>query len=124
MSEVYLHQELTGSIIGAAIDVHRALSSGYLELVYEKALCLELAARGLAYQEQVPFVVHYRGQPGGEYRADIIVEGKVLVEVKAAPYIADAHRAQVLNYLATTSLKIGLILNFGTGKLGKERLIR
>jgi len=124
MSEAYLHHELTGRIIGAAIEVHRALSSGYLEQVYEKALCLELSAQGLAFARQVPYTVQYRGQPVGEYRADLIVEGKVLVEVKAVPVMTDAHRAQVLNYLSVTGLRIGLILNFGTGKLGKERLIR
>jgi len=121
---VLLYEGLTEQIIGAAIDVHKALGTGFLESVYEKALCLELDARGLAWQCQVPFDITYRGQVIGQYIADLVVAGKVIVEVKAVSQTVDAHQKQLLNYLAASRLRVGLVLNFGEPRIKPIRMIR
>jgi GxxExxY protein len=120
---VYPHQELTGQIIGAAIDVHKELGPGFLEKIYENALKIELMARGLVFESQVAIPVRYKGQVVGNYVADLIVESVVLCELKAADALIDAHDAQLLNYLKATRYKVGLLLNFGQSKTQIKRLI-
>ena len=119
----YPLRELTDKIIGAAIEVHRELRSGFLEKVYENALCLELKIRGLQFESQVPMPVKYKGQHVGTYVADIIVERAVLCELKALDAIVPEHESQVLHYLKATGIRVGLILNFGASKLQIKRLI-
>jgi len=114
--------ELTEKIIGCAIKVSRFLGPGFLEKVYENALVIELQRAALFVEQQKPLNVFYDGQVVGHYCADIVVEENVLLELKAIRAIEDAHQAQVLNYLKTTGLEIGLILNFGTPRLGIKRL--
>ena len=104
--------QLTERIIGSAYAVHNSLGSGFVEKVYENALVHELAKSGLGVQQQVAFAVRYDGVVVGEYVADLIVEGVVLVELKVARAIDEAHIAQCLNYLAATCLPLGLVLNF------------
>jgi GxxExxY protein len=108
-----VHGELTHGIIGAFYEIYRRLGYGYFEAVYQRALPIELAFRGLKAEREVPLTVRYRGELVGEYRADLIVEGKVIVETKAGERIIQAHEMQLLNYLSTTGLRVGLILNFG-----------
>lgn len=122
-SATYPHKELTQQIIGAAIEVHRHLGSGFLEKVYENALCLELKARGLRFSPQLQVPVRYKGHLVGSYYADIVVEGLVLCEIKALDSLLGAHEGQVLHYLKATSIQVGLLLNFGTTKLQIKRLI-
>lgn len=108
-----LHQELTAQILEAFYKVHRALGYGFLEKVYENALVVELQDLGLRVEQQMPIKVYYRGHSVGNYVADVVVERKVLVEIKAVEHLTDAHRAQLLNYLHSTPLEVGLLLNFG-----------
>ena len=107
------HEGLTEQIIGAFFKVYNALGVGFLERVYENALCLELENLGLIYTQQAPVRVRYRGKIVGEYIADVIVENRVIIEVKAVRTLLSQHEAQLLNYLKATEIEVGLILNFG-----------
>jgi GxxExxY protein len=104
---------LTEKIIGCAFKVHNELHCGFAERVYENALVMELREAGLEVQQQVPIVVRYRGVMVGEYIADLIVQGMILVEIKAVRNFDDAHIAQCINYLAATVMPLCLLLNFG-----------
>ena len=105
--------ETTGAIIGAAIEVHRTLGPGLLERVYEECLCRELALRGLRFLRQVPVSLSCKGLDlGPAYRMDLVVEGKVVVEIKAVEQVLPVHRAQLLTYMRVCRLPLGLILNF------------
>ena len=109
------HQEndFTREIIGAAVEVQRELGVGMLESAYIAALKLELAARGLPFRAEVPIAAFYKGQPlGVGYRADLIVAGSVIVEVKACEDVVPAHRAQLLSYLRLANVRLGLLINF------------
>ena len=114
--------DLTEKIIGCAIRVSRSLGPGFLEKVYENALCIELRRAGLKFEQQKALTVFYRGEAVGDYFADMLVEGIVLIELKAVRAIEESHQSQLLNYLKTTGLEIGLILNFGTPRLGIKRM--
>ena len=117
------HRELTDKIIGGAMEVSNTLGIGFLEKVYENALAIELEELGLDVQQQKSIQVKYKDRMVGEYVADLIVDGIVVIELKSVDKIAKAHEAQLLNYLKATGLRIGLILNFGTPRLGIRRLV-
>jgi len=104
--------ELAHTVIGAAIEVHRILGPGYLESVYEEALCSELTAHKIRYERQKPFVVLYKDLKVGEGRLDILVEKRLIVELKAVSQLNDVHLAQVLAYLKGNDLQLGLLINF------------
>lgn len=105
--------EITERIIGCCFSVHQALGSGFLEKVYENALMIELEKAGLEARQQVPVSVKYDGHTVGEYFADIVVEKKVVCELKAGVGIAKEHEIQVVNYLSATGMDVGLLINFG-----------
>lgn len=107
------HSDVTGSILKVFYEVYNELGCGFLESVYEKAMAIALGAAGLRVNRQVGIEVWFRGQSVGDFRADEIVEGAVLLELKAARAIEPAYEAQLLNYLKATELEVGLILNFG-----------
>ena len=107
------HEELTERIIGAFFQVHSSLGFGFLEKVYESALCVEFDERGLSYQRQVPIKVKYRDRMVGDFVADLVVEGLIIVEVKATTSLSDADRAQTLNYLHAAHFRLGILVNFG-----------
>lgn len=115
---------VTEQIIGCAFKVSNALGSGFLEKVYENALTIELLRVGLVVEQQKVLDVFYDGVLVGAYNADLIVNGEILLELKAVRAIDEAHQAQLLNYLKATGLRIGLILNFGSPRLGIKRMIR
>jgi len=106
--------ELTEKIIGCAFTVHNKLGPGFLEKIYENALRIELLKAGLTVKQQEPISVIYDGQVVGEYYADLWVEERVVVELKAALALAKEHEVQLVNYLAATGLDLGLLLNFGS----------
>ena len=107
------HDDITGQIIKAFYTVYNVLGHGFLEKVYENAMMLELEKTGLSTIKQKSIKVYYDGQIVGNYFADIIVSNKVIVELKAASTLMDAHQAQLLNYLKATDIEVGLLLNFG-----------
>jgi len=111
---MYVHDELTEQIIGCAIEVHKALGPGLLEATYEKGLCLELAQSGLPFDQQLRIPIAYKGHPIGEYRPDLVVASRVLVEIKSVDRLIGLHRAQALSYMRVLKLRVGLILNFNT----------
>ncbi|MDY7041641.1 MAG: GxxExxY protein [Chloroflexota bacterium] len=119
----FLHGEITYQIIGAAFEVWRVLGYGFLEKVYENALVEELRQRGLGVEQQFPIDVYYKDVLVGQYIADLLVEGKVIVELKAEKTYNPQHEAQLLNYLKATGIKVGLLLNFGEKKCDHKRLV-
>jgi len=119
----FLYKDLTYAIIGAAMEVHRILGPGYLESVYEEALAYEFDLRGIPYERQVKLAVRYKDIVAGEFRADFLVDGKVVVELKAIKALTDGDEAQLLNYLKGTGYRVGLLLNFGAASLEYKRRI-
>jgi GxxExxY protein len=119
-----MNESVTERIIGAAIEVHRVLGPGLLESICEEALCHELGLRGIGCERQVGVDVVYKGVVIKGQRIDILVEGRVVVELKAVSSLPDVASAQVLSYLKATGLKTGLLLNFGAPRLvdGVKRL--
>ena len=107
------HGELTENVLGVFFDVYNELGCGFLEGVYESALSIALTSAGVKIERQVPVPVWFRKTQVGDYRADIIVEGTVILEIKAAKALDGTHEAQLLNYLRATRIETGLLLNFG-----------
>ena len=113
---------LTARILRSALDVHTALGPGFLELVYHRALVLELTSNGLQCSTEVQVPIHHRGVVIGRHELDLLVEGQVVVELKSVKRLDLVHFAQVRSYLAATSLRIGLLFNFGGFKLETRRV--
>jgi GxxExxY protein len=122
-SSILEEGELTEKIIGAAFKVQNALGAGFLEKVYENALSIELRKRGLSIESQKTFPVLYEGTVVGDYKADLVVAGKVILECKAVAALDQVHEAQLVNYLKASGLHIGLLINFGRSKLQYRRLV-
>ncbi len=119
-----LYEDLTYKIIGAAHEVYKELDPGYLESVYEDALCYELDLKSLSYQRQIELDVHYKDTVfERRFRADLLIEEKVIVENKAIKTITNQDEAQLINYLKTTRLRVGLLFNYGAEKFEKVRRI-
>ena len=118
------HESITGTVIGCAFEVINELGAGFLESVYEKALLLALRQKGLSATDQYPAKVMFRGECVGDFYADIFVEGKVIVELKAVKSIAPEHQAQIINYLNATGIEVGLLINFGNPRLEYKRFTR
>ncbi len=114
--------EISGRVLGCAIKVAKVLRPGYFEKVYENALVYEMRKQGLRVETQVRLDVCYEDIVVGQYIADVLVEGMMLLELKMTDDIGPAHISQALNYLTTTGLPLCLILNFGTSKLGIKRV--
>ncbi|RMF80514.1 MAG: GxxExxY protein [Chloroflexi bacterium] len=122
--DAYTNQ-LSHTVIGAAIEVHRALGPGFLESVYEEALCQELTLRNIPYEQQYSISVEYKGKTIGEHRLDILADRCLIVELKAVNALEDIHYAQVMSYLKATHLQLGLLINFNVPilKTGIKRII-
>lgn len=116
--------DLSGQIIGAAIKVHETLGPGYLESIYEEALCMELEAAGLAHVRQLTVPILYRERPVGTHRLDLFVEGTVVVELKAIIGFEPIHYATLRSYLKATGCDLGLLLNFASPVLSIKRVGR
>jgi GxxExxY protein len=110
----FKHQELTRKIIGVFYELYDELGHGFLESVYEAAMLIALREAGLKAEPQMPIAVYFRGNRVGDFRADLMVENAVLLELKAARALDSSHEAQLLNYLRATEIEVGLLLNFGT----------
>lgn len=123
MAENYTHSKLTGSVIGAAMQVHSELGNGFPEVIYQRSLALELQSKSISYQREESMPLYYKGQKVGSRRADFIIDEKVLVELKAVSEINKTYYNQVLNYLIAFELEVGLLLNFGENSLKFKRFI-
>lgn len=118
-----IHKDLAYQVIGLAMDVHSGLGYGFLEKVYENALMVLLRREGINAKQQSPINVFFEGQNVVDYFADILVEDKIIVELKSVEKIIDIHKAQSLNYLKATGLRLAIVLNFGKERLQYERLV-
>ncbi len=118
-----VYKELSYEVMAAAFEVHNTLGPGFLEKVYEKALLRELTLRGMRAEAQKEIKVFYKGEDVGIYFADLIVNGKILLELKSVENISNIHQAQVLNYLKATGFNLGLLINFGKERVEYKRLV-
>lgn len=119
-----MDDELTQRIIGAAFRVHNQLGYGFLESIYEKALAIELAKTGIAFTTQSPVKVYYDQKIIGEFACDVLVEQRLLLELKSVANLALCHEVQLVNYLTATKIDVGLLINFGPGKVDIKRKYR
>ncbi len=123
MSANYLHSELTSLIIKAFYKVYNTLGHGFLEKVYENSMAIELKKMGLGVLHQVKIDVFYDGEKAGNYFADLVVEEKIIIELKAMEALITEHEAQLVNYLKATPIEVGLLLNFGEKPQHKRRVL-
>jgi len=110
-------------VIRCAFEVSNTLGSGFLEKVYENALCVELSRAGIPYCRQPQYQIRYKNEIVGHYTADLVVADKLLIELKALSALNKEHDAQVINYLKASRLSVGLLLNFGTSRIGVKRIV-
>ena len=123
MTEI-LHKELSYAIVGAAMEVHRELGPAFLEAVYQKALACEFAQRDIPYEEQKLLPVFYKQPLVGDYKADFVIDGKIIAEIKSLSVLNATHQAQALHYLAATGMQLAILINFGAPTLEMKRVVR
>ena len=121
-SKSFLHGDITEKILEAAFEVSKEIGSGFLESVYKNAMVIALRAKGLKVEIEKPISVMFRGQSVGQFYADLFVDGKIIVELKAVSALAPEHSAQIINYLKATGIEVGLLINFGRPKIEYKRL--
>jgi len=124
IDEKYEHSELTGKIIGAAMEVHRIIGNGFQEVIYQRALAIEMEQRDLGFSREHEMTIYYKGVDIGTRRVDFFVEDKIMVELKAVKDLDDIHLAQAINYLEAYQMKIGLLINFGNRSLQFKRVMK
>ena len=120
----YPESELTGKIIGCAMEVHRELGNGFQERIYQRAMAIEMANIGLSFSREFEIDILYKGTHIGLRRADFFVEEMIMVELKAVKLLEDVHLAQAINYLEAYGMKIGLLINFGNTSLQFKRVMK
>ena len=118
-----LYKDLSYQIIGLAMEVHRKLGYGFLEKVYENSLMILFRREGIRSEQQYPIKVYFDGEVVGNYVADILIEDKIIIELKCVEKINNIHKAQALNYLKVTRMRLAIILNFAKDKLQYQRLV-
>ena len=124
IKEEYQYSELTGTIIGCAMTVHSALGNGFQEVIYQRALQIEMADQDISFSREHEMPIFYKEQQIGTRRADFLVEGVVCVELKAIAKLEDIHLAQAINYLEAYDLEVGLLINFGARRLEFKRVAK
>ena len=122
INEQYKYSELTSKIIGCAMKVHSALGNGFQEVIYQRAMVIEMSDEGIGFSREHEMPVYYKGQQIGTRRVDFLVEGIVSLELKAVIQLEDVHLAQAINYLEAYDLEIGLLINFGSRSLQFKRV--
>lgn len=122
IKEEHKHSALTAKIIGCAMNVHAALGSGFQEVIYQRALEIEMADQGLSFNREYEMPIYFKEQEIGTRRVDFLVEGVVSVELKALTKLEDVHLAQAINYLEAYNLEVGLLINFGARSLEFKRV--
>ncbi len=123
MAEI-LFKELSDAVVGAALEVHRGLGPAFLEAVYQKALAYGLTLRDIPFEAQTTLPVHYKGQLIGEYKADFVIEDKIILELKSVSALNPAHEAQAMHYLAATGLRLAILINLGAASLETTRIVK
>ena len=122
INEQYKYSELTSKIIGCAITVHKKLGNGFQEVIYQRALAIEMGLSGIEFSREFEMPIFYRDEQIGTRRVDFLIEGVVYVELKAITKLEDVHFAQAINYLEAYNLEVGLLINFGEMSLNFKRL--
>lgn len=122
IDEQYKYSELTSKIIGCAMTVHKTLGNGFQEVIYQRALAIEMQVAGISFTREHEMPIYYRDKNIGTRRVDFLVDGKISVELKARIKLEDVHLAQAINYLEAYNLEIGLLINFGERSLNFKRL--
>lgn len=122
-NEKFLYRDLSYKLVGLAMEVHRDLGYGFLEKVYENSLMIQFRTNDIKAAQQSPIKVFFKEEIVGDYVADIIVENKIVLELKTVDSISNSHRAQIINYLKATKYQVGYLLNFGSKKLEYERFL-
>jgi GxxExxY protein len=120
----YPDSELTGKIIGCAMEVHKHLGNGFQEVVYQRALSIEMNMQGLEHEREKEMPLQYKGYDIGTRRVDFFVDEKIMVEIKALKELEDVHLAQAINYLEAYGMKVGLLINFGNTSLQFKRVMK
>lgn len=120
----YADSELIGKIIGCAMEVHKTLGNGFQEVIYQRALAVEMASQHITFSREHEMDIYYKGENIGTRRVDFFVEGKVMVEIKAIIQLEDVHLAQAINYLEAYNMEIGLLINFGSRSLQFKRVMK
>jgi len=116
--------ELTAKIIGCALEVHKVLGNGFQEVIYQRALAIEMMHQGLSFVREQEMQIYYKGQGIGTRRVDFFVDNKVMVEIKAVIQLEDVHLAQAINYLEAYGIGVGLLINFGAKSLQFKRVMK
>ena len=116
------YQALTYQIIGCAMEVHKTLGNGFQEVIYQRALAIEMASQGIEFSREHEMQIRYKGHEIGTRRVDFFVEEKIMVEIKALIQLEDVHLAQAMNYVEAYDLEIGLLINFGAKSLQHKRV--
>lgn len=124
INEKYPESELTGKIIGCAMEVHKILGNGFQEVIYQRALAIEMRSQGLEFSREHEMEIYYKETNIGTRRVDFFVEGKIMVELKAVIQLEDVHLAQAINYLEAYNMQIGLLINFGNQSLQFKRVMK
>ena len=124
IKEQYPESELTGKIIGCAMEVHKILGNGFQEVIYQRALAIEMKKQRLELSREHEMEIFYKGENIGSRRVDFFVEGKIMVELKAIILLEDVHLAQAINYLEAYNMEIGLLINFGSRSLQFKRVMK
>jgi GxxExxY protein len=124
INEKYPESELTSKIIGCCMEVHRVLGNGFQEVIYQRALAIEMNRQGLAFSREHEMNIYYKDELIGNRRVDFLVESKVMLELKALIHLEDVHLAQAINYLEAYGLTIGLLVNFGAKSLEFKRVMK
>ena len=119
----YKHSDLTSQIIGCAMEVHNHLGNGFQEVIYQRALAIELKLKDIAYEREFEMQLHYKGEQIGTRRVDFFIDGEVMVELKAVIQLEDVHLAQAINYLEAYNMEVGLLINFGSKRLDFKRVM-
>jgi len=120
----YPESELTGKIIGCAMYVHKTLGNGFQEIIYQRALAIELTGAGINFVREHEVNIFYKQYLLGKHQVDFFVAGKIMVELKAVIFLEDVHLAQAINYLDASGLKVGLLINFGSRSLQFKRVMK
>ena len=124
INQQYPESELTGKIIGCAMEVHKILGNGFQEVIYQRALAIEMKKQRLEFSREHEMEIFYKGENIGSRRVDFFVEGKIMVELKAIILLEDVHLAQAINYLEAYNMEIGLLINFGSRSLQFKRVMK
>ncbi len=122
INKIYKYSDLTEKIIGCALKVHNYLGNGFQEVIYQRALAIEMEKAGLCFEREKEMDIFYQEEQIGTRRADFFVEGEIMVELKAVIELEDIHLAQAMNYLEAYNIKIGLLINFGSRSLTFKRV--